>query len=378
MKKKKILSMGLSVGILSGMMATSNLAAPAGNAHFQMNKKAGTPEFVSGLLSAPSGKDAESIVLSFVNQNKSTFKLANQKADEQFKVISEEKDSLGNTVVRIQQTYQGIPVWGSTQSAVVKENGVLQAFSGSVVAELDEKMSSSKKKISAKKATKLAKADLGINPKLQKDIKPELVVYTDGDQAAFAYFININYLEPSPGNWNYFIDAGTGEILNKYNDMHEVSGTNQVGTGKGVLGETKPLNTTLSSGKYYLQDNTRGSGIFTYNMNNRTFFPQFFLPGTLWSDSDNVLNASYDAPAVDAHYFAGVTYDYYKDHFNRNSYDNQGAKLVSSVHYSSGYNNAFWNGSQMVYGDGDGTTFAPLSGGIDVVEIGRASCRERV
>ncbi|MFP3360916.1 peptidase M4 family protein, partial [Planococcus sp. SIMBA_143] len=84
-----------------------------------------------------------------------------------------------------------------------------------------------------------------------------------------------------------------------------------------VLGDSKPLNTTLSSGKYYLQDNTRGSGIFTYNMNNRTFFPQFFLPGTLWSDSDNVLNATYDAPAVDAHYFAGVTYDYYKEHFNR-------------------------------------------------------------
>ncbi|MBW3113696.1 M4 family metallopeptidase [Bacillus sp. MCCB 382] len=367
MKKKKIVSMGLSVGILSGMLASGALAAPSNNAHFQMNKKAGTPEFVSGQLSAPSGKDAEAIVLSFVEQNKSAFKLSNKKADEQFKVLSVEKDSLGNTVVRIQQTYQDIPVWGSTQSAVVQENGVLQAFSGSMVADLEEKMSSSKKKINAKKALKLAKEDLRQNPRLEKEAKPELVIYADGDKASLAYFINLNYLEPSPGNWNYFIDAKTGDILNKYNDMHEVSGTNKVGTGKGVLGDSKPLNTTLSSGKYYLQDNTRGSGIFTYNMNNRTFFPQFFLPGTLWSDSDNVLNATYDAPAVDAHYFAGVTYDYYKEHFNRNSYDNQGAKLVSSVHYSSGYNNAFWNGSQMVYGDGDGTTFVPLSGGIDVV-----------
>jgi bacillolysin len=367
LKKKKIISMGLSVGILSGMLATGSLAAPSDSAHFQMNKKVGTPEFVTGALSAPTNKKAETVVLSFVEQNKSIFKLSDKKADEQLNVVSVEKDSLGNTVVRIQQTYEGVPVWGSTQSAVVKENGVLQAFSGTVVPELDEKISSSKKKIHAKKALKIAKDDLGLHPKLEKEAKPELVIYTDEHTASFAYFINLNYLEPSPGNWNYFIDAKTGAILNKYNDMHDVSGTNQIGSGKGVLGGTRLLNTTLSSGKYYLQDNTRGKGVYTYNMNNRTFFPQFFLPGTLWTDSDNVLNDSYDAPAVDAHHFAGVTYDYYKEHFNRNSYDNQGARLVSSVHYSNGYNNAFWNGSQMVYGDGDGSTFVPLSGGIDVV-----------
>jgi bacillolysin len=367
LKNNKIISVGLSIGLLSGMMATGSLAAPSDNALFQMNKKEGTPEFVSGLLSAPSGKKAETIVLSFLEKNKAKFKLSEKKSDEQFKVLSVEKDELGNKVVRIQQTYHGVPVWGSTQSAVVKEDGTLQAFSGTVVADLDQKITSPNKKVNAKKALKIAKKDLGIDPKLEKESKPELVVYTDGDSASFAYFVNLNYLVPSPGNWNYFIDAKSGKVLNKYNDMHEVTGTNQVGTGKGVLGDSKPLNTTLSSGKYYLQDNTRGNGVYTYNMNNRTFFPQFFLPGTLWSDSDNVLNTAYDAPAVDAHYFAGVTYDFYKDNYNRNSYDNQGARLVSSVHYSSGYNNAFWNGSQMVYGDGDGTTFAPLSGGIDVV-----------
>ncbi len=367
MKKKKIISMGLSVGLLSGIITTGSLAAPTDSSHFQMNKKAGTPEFVSGLLSSPSGKQPDTIVLSFLEKNKATFKLSDKKSNEQFKVFSVDKDDLGNTVVRIQQTYQNVPVWGSTQSAVVKDNGILQALSGSVIADLDKKMASSKKNINAKKALSIAKKDLALDPTLEKEAKPDLVVYTDGDSASFAYFVNLNFLAPSPGNWNYFIDAKTGKILNKYNDMHEVNGTNQVGTGKGVLGDSKPLNTTLSSGKYYLQDNTKGNGIYTYNMNNRTFFPQFFLPGTLWSDSDNVLNATYDAPAVDAHYFAGVTYDFYKDHFNRNSYDNQGASLVSSVHYSNGYNNAFWNGSQMVYGDGDGTTFAPLSGGIDVV-----------
>ncbi|MEL3971372.1 M4 family metallopeptidase [Rossellomorea oryzaecorticis] len=348
------------------MLATVSAAAEP-HANVQWNEKAGTPEFLSGALSAPSKEKAESIVLSYLEKNKHTFKLTDKDAKEQFNVLSVEKDELGLTVVRFQQMFNGVPVWGSTQSAVVNQNGVIKAFSGTVVADLDKKSLNASKKVNANKALKIAKRDLGIDPKLEKDAKPERVVYTDGDSARQAYFINLNFLQPEPGNWNYFIDTETGEILNKYNDMHEVSGTDQVGTGTGVLGGTKLLNTTLSGSTYYLQDNTRGGGVYTYDMDNMTFFPQFFLPGSLWADSDNVFNDSYDAAAVDAHYFAGQTYDFYKENYNRNSYDNNGAELVSSVHYSSGYNNAFWNGSQMVYGDGDGTTFAPLSGGIDVV-----------
>ncbi|MGR3764051.1 M4 family metallopeptidase [Rossellomorea sp. NS-SX7] len=366
MKKRKLAGVGLSVGLITGMLATGSAAAQP-QANVQWNEKAGTPEFVSGVLSAPSNEKAESIVLSYLEKNKHTFKLTDKGAKEQFEVLSVEKDELGYTVVRFQQMFKGVPVWGSTQSAVVNEDGVIKAFSGAVAADLDKKSLKASKKVNANKALIIAKKDLGIDPKLEKEANPELVIYTDGDSARYAYFINLNFLYPEPGNWNYFIDTKTGEILNKYNDMHEVSGTNQVGTGTGVLGGTKQLNTTLSGSTYYLQDNTRGGGVYTYDMDNMTFFPQFFLPGSLWADSDNVFNDSYDAAAVDAHYFAGQTYDFYKENYNRNSYDNNGAELVSSVHYSSGYNNAFWNGSQMVYGDGDGTTFAPLSGGIDVV-----------
>ena len=53
--------------------------------------------------------------------------------------------------------------------------------------------------------------------------------------------------------------------------------------------------------------------------------------------------------------------------FNRNSYDNNGAALKSTVHYDQNYDNAFWDGTEMVYGDGDGTMFTALSGGIDVI-----------
>ncbi|WP_394845781.1 M4 family metallopeptidase [Pendulispora brunnea] len=62
----------------------------------------------------------------------------------------------------------------------------------------------------------------------------------------------------------------------------------------------------------------------------------------------------------------GSTYDAYKALFNRDSINGSGSKLISSVHYSSRYNNAFWNGTQMVYGDGDGNTFSNLANSLDV------------
>ena len=65
----------------------------------------------------------------------------------------------------------------------------------------------------------------------------------------------------------------------------------------------------------------------------------------------------------------GITYDCYHDLFQRDSYDNAGAQLQSIVHvtFSDGSgNNAFWDGQEMVYGDGDGNEFAPLARALDV------------
>jgi Zn-dependent metalloprotease len=61
--------------------------------------------------------------------------------------------------------------------------------------------------------------------------------------------------------------------------------------------------------------------------------------------TDPAVNEAYDA--------AGYTYDLYKDIYQRDSIDGKGLPINSSVHYQKGYDNAFWNGTQMVYGDGD-------------------------
>ncbi|NRD68921.1 peptidase M4, partial [Corallococcus exiguus] len=62
----------------------------------------------------------------------------------------------------------------------------------------------------------------------------------------------------------------------------------------------------------------------------------------------------------------GYTYDCYKVLFNRDSLNNAGTALISTVHYSRNYVNAYWDGTQMVYGDGDGVNSIELGKDADV------------
>ncbi len=74
---------------------------------------------------------------------------------------------------------------------------------------------------------------------------------------------------------------------------------------------------------------------------------------------DIAVNEAYDG--------AGATYDMFDQIFERSSIDNRGLRLDSTVHYSQKYDNAFWNGNQMVYGDGDGELFNRFTIAIDVI-----------
>jgi Zn-dependent metalloprotease len=75
------------------------------------------------------------------------------------------------------------------------------------------------------------------------------------------------------------------------------------------------------------------------------------LPGKLVREEGGA--ATNDPAADEAYDGAGATYDLFLQAFSRNSIDDRGMRLVSTVHFLKGYDNAFWNGQQMVYGDGD-------------------------
>lgn len=87
------------------------------------------------------------------------------------------------------------------------------------------------------------------------------------------------------------------------------------------------------------------------------------LPGTLMPKS----KTSSDATAKRAFVETTAVAKFYKKLFSRNSIDNAGMALLSSIHFSVRYNNAFWNGNQMTYGDGDGNIFIDFTKGNDVI-----------
>lgn len=162
---------------------------------------------------------------------------------------------------------------------------------------------------------------------------------------------------------------------------------------------------------YILKDDTRGGGIETYDCNQvggvPLNLPQIQAQATAFVDKDNnwkdeadqgvitqedlirgnpardgsngATEANNDDIAIDAHWGAGLVYDYWKQIHGRLSYDNKNSTIKSYVHYGPAYDNAFWNGSSMTYGDGSGTAvgggFRPLVS-LDVCghEIGHGVC----
>lgn len=88
-------------------------------------------------------------------------------------------------------------------------------------------------------------------------------------------------------------------------------------------------------------------------------------PGTLVRKEGQAISKDKDVNNVyDA---AGYTWDFYYSIFGRNSVDNKGLKLIQTVHYGQKYDNAFWDGQQMVYGDGDRKIFGSFTTDIDVI-----------
>ncbi|WP_339887343.1 M4 family metallopeptidase [uncultured Flavobacterium sp.] len=226
--------------------------------------------------------------------------------------------------------------------------------------------------------------------------KPEgsLVIFPNvlSEKSHLAYKYDIYSINPV-ARQEVYVDAHSGEILfsnpiikhaDKINANSEVKkpfsklNAPEVlvqGTAATRYSGSRQIETTLSGSNYILQDATRGNGIKTFNC----------LKGTVYQDVDftdndnnwtaaEYNNANKDNGALDAHWGAEKTYDFWNNIFNRNSYDNNGAVIKSYVHFDNNYNNAFWNGAAMTYGDGSGSTSILTS--IDVCghEIGHAIC----
>ena len=280
------------------------------------------------------------------------------------KSYSVEKDELGFTHTRYQEYANGFPIDG-TMIITHSKGGKIKTVNGEYLQNMNASYSASLsevnalqyalKKVNAKKYmwenVEFEKQKQATDPNFTFKPKGELVVvhkkgadYT-ASNIRLAYKFNI-YAEQPLYRANVFVDANTGEIIEEKNLICTVDA---VGTAVTEFSGTVTMTSdNTGTNAYRLRETGRGNGINTYNMNNTTTYSQtdFTNTSSTWSLSGN------NQAATDAHWGAEMTYDYYKNIHNINSIDNAGFALNSYMHYSTNYVNAYWDGTEMTYGDG--------------------------
>ncbi|MBM7115942.1 M4 family metallopeptidase [Archangium primigenium] len=270
-------------------------------------------------------------------------------------------DDNGDTHVRFDRTYQGLRVLGGDFVSHQDAQGSLRALS-----------SASTESLAGLSVTPLldpaAAADLaervfqGVRNGAAASV--ELVIFArEGKPTpAFEVVLEGTKADGTPSALHVVVHALTGAVL-ETSDEIETAAANGTGNSLYVGAVSIAINSTSSG--YELRDPSRGKGFYTLDMGGSQSGGGIFTSTT--SSFGNGTSTSAASAGVDAHYGIQKTYDYFKNVHGRNGIDGAGGTGFNRVHYGSKYNNAFWTDSCfcMTYGDGDGTTFSPLTA-IDV------------
>ncbi|XZH53270.1 M4 family metallopeptidase (plasmid) [Clostridium perfringens] len=319
-----------------------------------MDESDGVQIFIKGNLDLNTGVSKDT-VLSYLENNRSLFNFKNN--DLNFRIDKYETDDLGFTHVKLKETYKGKDVYGREMTVHFDKSGEINSITGTLEDRIQSITKKNTQAISSSSAIEIAKSSKSYDI-LSEEPKAENYIYFKDGKAYDVYRVNIVYDTPEFASWEIFVDIYSGDIIEEKSLMREF---NTTGSGIAVNGDLTNLNVYKYGNKYYLQDRTKDmSGyINTYTANHR-----YTDNGSLIYNYTQDIN---DPAAVSAHSYAGVVYDFYKNIFNRNSIDDNGMSIDSVVHYGSNYNNAYWNGYKMIYGDGDNVNFTMLSGDLDVV-----------
>ncbi|WP_235950507.1 M4 family metallopeptidase [Phycicoccus flavus] len=175
----------------------------------------------------------------------------------------------------------------------------------------------------------------------------ELVVWAGEGTPTLAYDVVTTGVkaDQTPSRLHTIVDAERGAVVTSFDEIVE-------GTGNSMYSGKVTLNTVQSGSTWQLKD-SRGN--YTTDLGGGTSGN-----GTLFTDADNIWgngsSTSRQTAGVDAQYGAERTYAYYNNVLGRAGIWNNGTGARSRVHYGNAYVNAFWDGTQMTYGDGSGNT----------------------
>lgn len=332
----------------------------------------GTPSFLKMKVDMAAGiaaRDAnlrQNLVRGFLREQAELMKIDNP--DEEFSLQQTLLDQQGNSHFRLQQLFQGVPVWGSQVMVHLNDSNQVYLLNGRYQPSISSVDSTAS--LSAQQAVDVALQDLGVTR--ADESRQELVVFTD-EQGVPHLSWKLRMRLGLGQSWLYFIDAQTGEQLHRLNMIQHAgsvvsaSGSDDQSVSRNFSAwsesgtffmidptfplddpEHDPLNETKSKGDTYVLDVQNGDG------------------SSMFYSTSNSSNSGWDPTAVSAMANTRVVYDYYKNTFGRDGIDGQNKNFLLAIHFDEDYNNAFWNGTYMVFGDGDNQTFSSLAGCLDV------------
>lgn len=264
----------------------------------------------------------------------------------------------GKIKTKYRQLYKGIPVLDGQITATVSDKGHLSKLYGEVLQGLEQDINSVTPAISAQQALANLKGEQGVLAfeNAENEQAELFIMLNEQNQGQLIYLVSyFQEAKSGPTRPFAYIDAQSGKILKQWEGLNHA----KVGTGPG--GNTK-------TGRYYygtdydkLDVTESGSNCSMNNTNVKTVNLNHGTSGstafsfTCYENTHKEINGAY-SPLNDAHYFGGVVFDMFSDWYNTAPLTFQ---LTMRVHYSSNYENAFWNGSSMTFGDGR-STFYPL------------------
>jgi zinc metalloprotease ZmpA len=275
-------------------------------------------------------------------------------------------DADGTRHVRMSRAYHGLPVVGGDLVVHQGPSGAWQGRSQTLTQDLTLAVTPAIGKAAAEtRALAPSKVTRSITGERAGSSRLVVDATTRTPRLAYEVLSGGRQADGTPSRLASYVDAHSGTVIRTEQRIETVGGS-----GQSLYGGTVPLQLTLSGSTYQLKDPTRG-GTYTTDMANTqdSYACQLFgvncKTGTLFTSPDasfgNGTTSSRESAAVDAQYGTNETWDYYSSVHGRNGIFGNGQGSYNRVHYGKNYVNAFWDGTKMTYGDGDGRSYGPLT-----------------
>ena len=257
-------------------------------------------------------------------------------------------DNLGYQHIRIAQTFQGLPVVGAEIIVHINNKDIIYQVNGKYLQDFKASVTPS---IDADDALKVGMDEQKGKPGLYVSKEPSLVIY--GTHLAYHYVLSHERGEGvDVGQWWYYVDAHTGILIHRYNNIKygapvEGSGYHTNVSGSRLTGEDGAVVTI--NGFY---ENLGSVNYFLYNFNSLWGIYDEDVPD--WEQQPSSNWGTSDRAAVSCGKNYADTQTYVSNVLGRNSFDDAGALARANVHTGTNYVNAYWDGTDFHFGDGDG------------------------